>query len=244
LEGQKEVLADTPYGQVEVTTGSLDGQEVMFLSRHGRQHVLPPHAVNYRGNIWALRALGARKIIATAAVGSLSPSLLPGDLVLPDQFLDFTKKREGTFYQGGEGVLHVDMTEPYCPEIRNIILQSASELQLKVQAQGVYVCTEGPRFETPAEIRMFHQWGGDMVGMTGVPEVVLAREGGLCYASIALVTNMAAGIADHPLSHAEVAAMTKSLGKTLAALLGRTLKNLGMERNCSCARAAKEAGKF
>lgn len=215
------------------------------MSRHGRDHATPPHLVNYRANIWALRELGVSKILATAAVGSLSSEYRLGDLVLLDQFMDFTKSRPQTFYEGGErGVLHVDMTEPYCTSVRQIILEAAEKLSLPVKNDACYVCTEGPRFETPAEIRMYQRLGGELVGMTSVPEVVLARELGMCYASIGMVTNEAAGIATHPLTHAEVIESMKELGERVAKLLQATFASLTLGQNCTCATANAEVGKF
>lgn len=215
------------------------------MSRHGREHAIPPHRVNYRANIWALRELGVRKILATAAAGSLSSDFRLGDLVLLDQFLDFTKSRPQTFYEGGqEGVLHVDMTEPYCSSVRQVIVETSMRLGLTVKNGACYVCTEGPRFETPAEIRMFQSLGADLVGMTSVPEVVLARELGMCYASIGMVTNEAAGIARHPLTHAEVMESMKELGGKVALLIQATLELCSPDQNCLCASANGEVGKF
>lgn len=244
LQDRQEIHVETPFGKVGAFTGRIRGCEVVFLKRHGRSHSIPPHKVNYQGNIWALRELGARKIVATAAVGSLSSAFKPGDLVLPDQFLDFTKTRESTFYTGEQGVLHVDMTEPYCPELRTQIVQAGETMNLELQSQAVYVCTEGPRFETPAEIRMFQKLGGDLVGMTGVPEVVLARELGLCYASIGLITNVAAGIAGHQLTHAEVLEAMQRMSERVANLLERIMESADQERHCYCAQAAAELGMF
>jgi 5'-methylthioadenosine phosphorylase len=236
---------ETPYGSVEPVVGKLSNLEVVFMSRHGQNHATPPHLVNYRANIWALRDLGVQKILATAAVGSLSPDFRVGELVLLDQFLDFTKNRSQTFYEGGQqGVLHVDMTEPYCPALRQIILKASEHLGLQVKNGACYVCTEGPRFETPAEIRMFRRLGGDLVGMTSVPEVVLARELGICYASIGMVTNKAAGIATHPLTHAEVMESMKELGGKVAQLIHASFKLWTSSQNCQCASANGEVGKF
>lgn len=236
---------DTPYGTVEPVIGKWADQEIVFMSRHGRDHATPPHLVNYRANIWALRELGVRKILATAAVGSLSSEYRLGDLVLLDQFMDFTKSRPQTFYEGGErGVLHVDMTEPYCTSVRQVILEAAEKLSLPVKNGACYVCTEGPRFETPAEIRMYQRLGGELVGMTSVPEVVLARELGMCYASIGMVTNEAAGIATHPLTHTEVIESMKELGEKVAKLLQATFALLTPGQNCTCATANAEVGKF
>ena len=236
---------ETPYGSVEPVVGKFTNREIVFMSRHGRAHATPPHLVNYRANIWALRKLGVQKIIATAAVGSLSSNFRLGELVLLDQFLDFTKSRPQTFYEGGQqGVLHVDMTEPYCSAVRQVIMDASEQLEFAVKNGACYVCTEGPRFETPAEIRMFQRLGADLVGMTSVPEVVLARELGMCYASIGMVTNEAAGIATHPLTHAEVMESMKELGVKVAQLIQATFELGTRGQNCLCASANGEVGKF
>jgi len=236
---------ETPYGSVEPVVGKLANRELVFMSRHGRDHATPPHLVNYRANIWALRELGVQKIIATAAVGSLSSNFRLGELVLLDQFLDFTKSRPQTFYEDGEqGVLHVDMTEPYCSAVRQVIIDASEHLGFAVKNGACYVCTEGPRFETPAEIRMFQRLGAELVGMTSVPEVVLARELGMCYASIGMVTNEAAGIATHPLTHAEVMESMKELGVKVAQLIQVTFELWTPAQNCLCASANGEVGKF
>ncbi|GAV24986.1 methylthioadenosine phosphorylase [Carboxydothermus islandicus] len=228
----------TPYGDIEVTVGELSGKRVAFLPRHGAGHTVPPHLINYRANIWGLKMLGVKQIIATTAVGSLNLNMKGGDFVLIDQFLDFTKNRIYTFYDGGErGVIHTDVTEPYCPELRKIIYNAAKELGYTVHPSGTYVCTEGPRFETAAEIKMFAKLGGDLVGMTSVPEVVLAREAEMCYASISLVTNFAAGISPNPLTHEEVVEMMTTKSEQLKNLIAKTIENLDPDRSCWCQRA-------
>jgi len=243
LEEEKDVVVATPYGRVSLKVGHYGDRDVVFLPRHGGDHSIPPHLINYRANIWALREIGVTRVIATAAVGSLRSELQPGDLVIVDQFLDFTKSRPQTFYEGGKaGVLHVDMSQPYCPALRQEIFKVASALGVKAHNKGTYVCTEGPRFETPAEIRMFQLLGGDVVGMTSVPEVVLAREATLCYATIAVVTNYAAGISEHPLSHQEVIEMMRSVTQVLRRLIFQVIVQLPPERGCTCASAADELG--
>ncbi|MBC2721172.1 S-methyl-5'-thioinosine phosphorylase [Desulfosporosinus sp.] len=245
LTEQRVISVETPYGTVRPVIGKLGKQDLVFMSRHGQDHATPPHLVNYRGNSWALRELGVRKVVATAAVGSLSPQHRLGDLVLLDQFLDFTKSRPQTFFEGGQqGVLHVDMTEPYCATLRQDIIDASENLGLVVKNGACYVCTEGPRFETPAEIRMFQYLGAELVGMTSVPEVVLARELGMCYASISMVTNEAAGIADHPLNHAEVMRSIKELELNVARLVQATFELLTPGQKCLCASANAEVGKF
>ena len=240
---EKDLTQSTPYGPVSLKTGSYQGRDVVFMARHGVSHTVPPHLVNYRANIWALREIGVTKVIATAAVGSLQKDLKPGDIVLIDQFLDFTKCRPQTFFEGNEdGVLHVDVTDPYCPGLRSEIYQAAGRLQVRLNNGGTYVCTEGPRYETPAEIRMFRSLGGDVVGMTSVPEVVLAREASLCYATIALVTNYAAGISTRPLSHQEVLAAMDSAQGVLRQIILAVLEDASESRPCGCSQAAQELG--
>ena len=229
----------TPYGMVECMAGSLGPAKsrTWFLNRHGPGHRIPPHQVNYRANIWALREIGAERIIATAAVGSLNPSLAPGSIVLPDQFLDFTKSRPGTFFDAdSQTVVHTDMTHPFCRQLAARLAAAASEAGLEpVSTGGTYVCTEGPRFETPAEIRAYRLLGGDVVGMTVVPEVVLARELGLCYQTLALVTNWAAGLTAEPMTQAEVLGLVKAKRGVLTEILGLALTHPDLERKqCEC----------
>ncbi|HHV65223.1 MAG TPA: S-methyl-5'-thioadenosine phosphorylase [Peptococcaceae bacterium] len=245
LKHSSSLRVDTPYGLISLETGMLGEKSLVFLKRHGEGHSVPPHLINYRGNIWALKKMGVKKILATGAVGSISADFHIGDIVLVDQFLDFTKSRPQTFFEGGEqGVLHVDVSEPYCPILRQRIVQCAENLGLTVKNGGVYVCTEGPRFETPAEIRMYKTLGGQVVGMTGVPEVVLARELGMCYATLALVTNEAAGITQKPLTHSEVIATMNMLGETVAQLIEAIIDNDIEDQGCYCSTGNKEAGMF
>jgi 5'-methylthioadenosine phosphorylase len=245
LDDRTEKTVETPFGFAQLTEGFTGGTGIIFLKRHGAKHSYPPHLINYRANIWALKKMGVKKILATGAVGSISENYQIGDIVLPDQFLDFTKSRPATFFEGGEqGVLHIDVSEPYCSDVRNYIIEGAAGFGLHVKNGGVYVCTEGPRFETPAEISMFRMLGGHLVGMTGVPEVVLARELGMCYATMALVTNQAAGIKKDPLTHAEVIATMDLLSKTVAALVESTCKIMDHDQRCYCATGNREAGLF
>lgn len=225
----------TDHGTVEVASGGLGGRDVAFLQRHGRGHTVPPHRVNYRANIAALAELGVRRVLATAAVGSMRPELPMGTFVVIDDFLDFTRGRPATYHDGGDdGVVHVDVTWPYCDELRGSVLAAGRAAQLPVHDGGVYTCVEGPRFETVTEIRMFQQLGGDVAGMTGVPEVVLARELGLCYATIAIVTNLAAGLRPEPLSHEEVLAAQEANAANLARLVRDAVVQVPEERGCDC----------
>ncbi len=192
---RREVVR-TPYGEpsAPMTFGELCGQEVVFLPRHGPSHTIPPHAINYRANVWALKETGVANVIAVAAVGGIADGLKDSDLVLPDQILDYTYGRVHTFF-GGEhkDVTHVDFTFPYCGELRNVLIDAAQRAGITVAATGTYAATQGPRFESAAEIRRLERDGADIVGMTGMPEAALARELELCYATVAVVANRAAG---------------------------------------------------
>ncbi len=230
----------TPYGTVTVDVTRVGRHEVAFINRHGKGHELPPHRVNYRAIVWAMKELGVERIIATNSVGVINADRMkPGDLAVPHDFLDFTKRRPTTFYE--ERVIHVDMTEPYCPELRTAILEAAQDLDVTIHDEAVYVATEGPRFETPAEIRAYARLGGDIVGMTGFPEVVLARELEICYASIAVCTNYAAGIDESERTVDEVLETVEALKPKVVELIERTIDNVPKERNCPCSRALEGA---
>lgn len=241
LDATEALAVTTPYGEVAAVAGQYEGRAVVFLNRHGASHAVPPHRVNYRAIVWSLRELGVERVLATAAVGSLNQQMAPGHFVLPDQFLEFTKARLTTFFDGGErGVVHTDMTEPYCPTLRRLLAKTAVDLGLTCHNGATYVTTEGPRFETPAEIRMFQQWGGDLVGMTSFPEVALARELGLCYATVAMVTNFAAGISATPLTHEEVLTTMAAHSANLKKLLLAVLPRLEDDKTCQCRAAVQE----
>lgn len=231
--GNKEVI-QTPYGEAALVRTCRDGREVIFLARHGMGHALPPHRVNYRANIWALHHLGVREVLATQSVGSMNPAMAPGHFVLLSQFLDWTRGRDGTFFDGEDGVVrHVDVTHPYCPRMRADLQQVGAFLAEAFHGAGVYACTEGPRFETAAEVRALRLLGADVVGMTNVPEVVLAREAGLCYSAVCIVCNWGAGMTEHPLSHEEVLGMMSGQIAALQRLIFGYLCN-GTGEDCTC----------
>lgn len=235
MEEVKEIQVNTPFGKVSLNEGSYKGKKIFFMARHGKGHSLPPHKINYRANIWALKEKKVDQVISTAAVGSMNTEMVPGSLVLIDQFIDFTKQRTLTFFEGKEGeVIHTDFTEPYCPRLKKVIFDAGRAFDFKIFDYGTYVCCEGPRFETPAEIRMFKSWGGDLVGMTNVPEVVLARELGLCYATIAFATNYAAGISRDILSHEEVLEVMGDNIINIRKLIMESIALLPWEKTCSC----------
>lgn len=231
LEEVKELTVTTEYGAVTLKSGVHGGKNIFFLPRHGEKHSVPPHMINYRANIKALQDLKVERIISTSAVGSLRKKMKPRDFVLVDQFLDFTKERKFTFFD--DKVVHTDFTKPYCPQLRDIIMRAATHLKIHVHPRGTYVCTEGPRFETPAEIRMFASFGADVVGMTNVPEVVLAREAKICYASIATVTNFAAGISPSKITHQEVIEIMDKNSEMIKRLITKTIEMIP-EKSCEC----------
>jgi 5'-methylthioadenosine phosphorylase len=197
--------------------------EFYVLPRHGPGHTVPPHMINYRANAVGLSALGVKYVIATSAVGSMNPEFKVGSIGLADQFLDFTKGRKSTLFDGK--VAHTDMTEPYDKSLNAAISKAGSSLGIAVAEGLTYVGVEGPRFETAAEIRMFKSLGGDVVGMTGVPEVVLAREAGLRYSSILIATNWAAGMQDK-VSHEEVVTVMKQSGQQVKRVIEKTVNDL------------------
>jgi 5'-methylthioadenosine phosphorylase len=186
----------TPYGDPSgaLTFGKIGGRDLIFLARHGYGHTIPPHAVNYRANVWALHSQGVKCVVSVASVGGIRSDLAPGELALPDQIIDYTYGRKHTFFDGGDAVVtHIDFTEPYCPKLRARCLKAADLAGEKVIDGGVYGASQGPRLETAAEIDRMERDGAHMVGMTGMPEAALAREIGLSYAAIAVVANYAAG---------------------------------------------------
>lgn len=222
---------ETPFGTASVNIGKKDGFELAFLNRHGLDHSTPPHKINFKANIKALQMLGVKKILATFAVGSINRQIPPLSLALVSDFLDFTSERSFTFYDGGKyGVAHTNMDAPYCPSLREKVLSLSSQFDLKIHPQAVYVATNGPRFETPAEIRMYAHLGGDVVGMTGVPEVVLARELNMHYAGIAYSINWASGLEK---TMEFVSDQITDIRQRMIALLIRSLQE-PLEFNCAC----------
>jgi 5'-deoxy-5'-methylthioadenosine phosphorylase len=206
LEVTRQRIVRTPFGEpsAPILRANLGGRDAYFLARHGSGHTIPPHRVNYRANLWALRELGARRIAAISAVGGIHPDLGPGELAVPDQIIDYTWGRPSTIFDDvNEPVQHVEFTEPYSAELRCAILAAADRAGVEVRNGGVYGATQGPRLETAAEIERMRRDGCDMVGMTGMPEAVIARELEVAYAGCALVINRAAGCGDGDI-HGEI----------------------------------------
>jgi len=200
LEDAEAFKVYTPYGDPSdlISVGTLQGIKVAFLPRHGKGHRIPPHNLNNRANLWALKQLGVQRVFSPSAVGSLQPEYDKGDFVLVTQYIDRTKKRPDTFYDGGQ-VCHISQADPFCPELNDIFYTAGQEISgLRIKPSGTYVCIEGPRFSTRAESKMYRQWGGDIIGMTAYPEVVLAAELGMCYNTIATVTDLDVWAAECP----------------------------------------------
>ena len=224
VAGRAETIP-TIYGEALVTRADLGGGlELIFLARHGTGHTLPPHKINHRANIAALQSLEVEVVFATTAVGSLHKEIAPGDFVLLADFLDVTKGEVVTFFETPGQVRHSDFSAPYDPGLRQTLLDTV-DTGVPVHTRGTYVCVSGPRYETPAEVRLFSSWGADVVGMTGAPEAILCREAGLRYAGISLVTNYGTGLLPGvTLSHADVETQMASRRDALASWLLRAVR--------------------
>lgn len=243
FSAQREIKVHTPYGEPSdlVTIGEYSGVKVAFIPRHGRSHRIPPHSINSRANIWALKQLGVKRIIAPSAVGSLQVGYKPGDIAVPDQFIDFTKKRQYTFYDGGQ-VCHVSVADPFCPELRSIAIERIKRLKFTMHDKATYICIEGPRFSTRAESKFFRDvMKADIIGMTLVPEVNLARETEICYTSIATVTDYDVW-ANHPVTSAEIIeTLSKNVEKTKKLIADIVPAIPASRKKCACASALENA---
>lgn len=236
----EEAVVKTPYGpSSEIIITSFANKKIAFMPRHGKRHTLPPHKINFKANIWALHELGVERILATNAVGGINPDFKPGDFIVVHDFADFTKARPTTFYEGPP-VTHIDLTNPYCPELREILIEASRKVVERVFDKGVYVCTEGPRYETPAEIKAFSRLGFDVVGMTGLPEAILARELEVCYATICIVTNYAAGMQKQLTTNEVVDVMKLSL-PLVKKIFELAVPKIPEKRTCICSKVLKKA---
>jgi 5'-methylthioadenosine phosphorylase len=246
LDDMKEEHVATPYGppSAPLRVGEIEGRQIAFMPRHGDEHTLPPHRINYRANIWAMRELGVKRIIGPCACGSLRPELKPGTFVICDQFVDRTQARESTFYDGPQ-TTHVSAVEPYCADLSKVLAAAAREEGIEVQLGGTVVVVEGPRFSTKAESRWFSREGWDVVNMTQYPECWLARELGLCYANVSIVTDYDVGLEGMPNVEpvsADVAfeVFAENLDR-LRALLFRAVPKIGPQPDDKCASALESA---
>lgn len=241
LKGKRSVR--TPFGKPsgQYLTGEIDGREIVFLPRHGKNHDIPPHMINYMANIWGFKKLGVERILSINAVGGIKKGLRPGNIVIPDQVLDMTRNRKSTFYDGKGGVVHIDFTSPYCPELHKLLLRAGKRARVPIKGGGTYAAVEGPRLESAAEIKSLRILGGDIVGMTGMPEASLARELEICYSGLSIVANYAAGISRKKLTVPEVMEAMHSSTEKIKRLLKETLKLIPEQRKCACGEALKDA---
>jgi len=241
LTNAKEIQMNTPYGSPSdvVTVGELGSRKVAFIPRHARKHTIRPTDVNYRANIYALKQLGVQWILSPSTVGSLREEFKPGDLVFVDQFIDRTTRREESFYVSPK-VCHISVAEPTCPDLRRLLARIAEEMNIDHHKSGTYVCIEGPRFSTRAESNLFRSWGAHVVGMTLVPECVLAREAEICYASIATVTDYDVW-KDHPVTAGEVAKTMRQNVEKVKKLIKEAVQRIPEERTCECKSALRSA---
>jgi 5'-methylthioadenosine phosphorylase len=237
----REIDKDTPYGRPsdKIRITEFQGVPVAFLPRHGSAHTIPPHMVNYKANIYALYNLGVERIIGLAAVGSLKEEIRPGEIVIPDQFIDMTKQRKLTFYDGKK-VIHISMADPFCKELGDLAVKKARALGIPVHSKGTYVCVEGPRFSTRAESNLWRIMDADIVGMTLVPEAQLARELEMCYLSISSVTDYDVW-ADKPVSAKDVIERMKQNTIKVQNILKELIPAIPEKRECICREALKDA---
>lgn len=241
----RTVSVDTPWGAAAVDIADVDGEPVACVWRYGRDLALPSHKIGFRANMWALRTLGVERVVSQNAIGSLSPDLPPGSVVVSDDFIDFTHGRPRSFFDDADAWVRVDMSAPFCPEVRESLISGSASLFDRLAERGTFLCVEGPRFESRAEIRMFRQWGADIIGTPLVPEIVLAREAEMCFASIAPIINFAAGLAAE-VRHVGAGSMVdvyygSGLHDRVEQAIRAALRALPRERRCACGHALEAA---
>jgi len=222
-------IVHTPYGDPSgpISHGELYGKKILFLPRHGYGHTIPPHKINYRANVWALKEAGARNVLAVAAVGGITSEMYAGELVVPDQIIDYTYSRITTYFEEGlQSVTHIDFTQPYSEELRRLIIQAAENAGIEIITRGTYAATQGPRLETAAEVDRLERDGCHLVGMTGMPEAALARELELNYATCAVVANPAAGRGEGEITMQEIEKQLKSGMLKVGSVLQQLVKLL------------------
>lgn len=247
LEITKEVSISTPYGDPSSVykIGTIDAKEgekqIVFLPRHGIPHSIPPHKINYRANIWGFKSLGVERIISVSAAGGINRDMPPGSIIILDQIIDMTLgARISTFYDKDK-VVHIDFTNPYCPEMRDFILKASHNIGLPIKPTGTYICANGPRLETAKEIQFFSIIGADVVGMTAMPEAALARELEICISGISVVTNYSAGISESKLTTTEVVETMKNSIDRIKSLIKEVIIQISDSRTCPCKDALKDA---
>jgi len=238
LEVTAKREVETEFGKVTFDEIMIDGEKICFIPRHGSNHSLPPHKINYKANMSALKSIGITHIYGMVTVGSIDANIKEGSIVVIDDFLDFTSGRDATFFNGENGIVkHVDMSDPYCVNLRTKFIKKADELGINIIKNGVYVSTNGPRFETKTEIKMYRILGGTVVGMTNVPEVVLAKELGMCYSAIGLVSNMACGMKDENLAQHDHKGTVAKTKEDVTKIILKVFKEELTQDKCDCLNA-------
>lgn len=240
LSGAEEREVDTPFGKpsAPIVTGKLDGVPVAFLLRHGVGHSIPPSSVNYRANIYALKALGAKVVIGLNAVGGMKEERAPRTLVIPDQLIDRTTRRQTSFFTEAGLVAHISFAEPFCPRVRTLLTEEAARLSLPCAGSGTYICMEGPQFSTRAESEVYRSFGVDVIGMTAAPEAKLAREAEMCYATICFVTDYDCWrVSEEPVSLEQIIANLREGAKRAKRLLRAATPKLAAISDCGCRHA-------
>jgi len=246
LDIKEEFYMDTPYGAPsdKIVIGEYEGINVAFIPRHGRNHSIPPHMINYRANVFAMKKIGVKRLFGPCSAGSLQPSIKPGDFVICDQFVDRTNSRKDTFYDGPI-TRHVSSANPFCPDLRKIVIESAAEIGISCHDKGTVVVIQGPRFSTKAESKWFSSQGWEVVNMTQYPECYLARELEICYVNISLVTDYDAGLEGNPeikpVTYEEVMRVFKENNDKLRKLLFKAIPKISSSRDCICSSALETA---
>ena len=246
LEDLEEIKVETPYGNPsdKIALGLVAGRKVAFLPRHGKQHQFPPHMINFRANIWAMKKIGVERILAPCASGSLQADVKPGTFVICDQFVDRTKGRFDTFYDGPIPT-HISCADPYCPTLREVAIKTAKDLDIPVKEDGTVVTIQGPRFSTRSESKWFSSHGWEVINMTQYPEVVLARELEICYANISLITDYDVGLEGvlgvEPVTAEEVLRVFRENCDKIRNLLFKIIPQIPKKRDCECAKALEFA---
>lgn len=242
LEKTEEVAIKTPFGQPsdKIMLGEYKGKKIAFMPRHGREHDYPPHKVPYKANLWAMKEVGVKQIIAPSACGSLQPEIKPGDFVICDSFVDRTRKREDTFYEGPD-IAHMHCGEPYCDSLRKLAIRAGEEEKITMHSKGTVVVIEGPRFSSKAESRWFTKQGWDIINMTQYPEVVLANELGMCYLNISLVTDYDSGLEIETSEATDIMKTFKANIENVKKIIFRMLETMPAELECACLKKIDEA---
>lgn len=241
IKNPEKLKVQTPFGICEVISGYIGSKKAIGINRYGEDQAIPTHKINFKANLWAFRELGVHRVISQNAIGSVNPGLNPGDIVIPNDLIDHTKQRVLSLFDETDCWVRVDMTDPFCPEMRRVIIDEGNKLTNKIVPVGVFVCVEGPRFETAAEIRVYQREGGDIVGTPMIPEAVLAREAELCFVSIAPIINYGAGISSKVIHSGPEGMIFKyyesGLHDLVEEIIIKTIENLPDTRLCSCSKS-------